>query len=397
MRILMLSDVYFPRVNGVSTSIMTFREELERMGHEVVLVAPRYGVEGEEENAGLVRVPSSRVILDPEDRMMHWGALNQRLEQLWDEQPFDLLHIHTPFVAHYAGVSWAKRHGIPCVETYHTFFEAYLHHYIPFMPRFVMRALARRFSREQCNNVDGLVIPSTLMQAELGRYGVTVTSEVIPTGIELEEFSDGDGARFRAKHGINADRPVLLYLGRVAFEKNISFLLDMLVQVLQEKPETLLVIAGEGPAEKSLHAKVRHLGLQGSVLFVGYLKRGPALLDCYKAADVFVFASRTETQGLVLLEAMALGVPVVALSIMGTRDILQPGSGALVPEDDVHDFAGKVVQLLRDDELRRWLGAEGVQYIQHWKADRLAIRLDQFYAQICQAHAARAVLAGQTV
>lgn len=397
MRILMLSDVYFPRVNGVSTSIMTFREELERMGHEVVLVAPRYGVDGEEENERLVRVPSSRVILDPEDRMIHWGALNDQLEKLWQEQPFDLLHIHTPFVAHYAGVRWAKRHGIPCVETYHTFFEAYLHHYIPFMPRFVMRALARRFSREQCNNVDGLVVPSTLMQAELGRYGVNATSEVIPTGIELEEFSAGDGLRFRATHGISPERPVLLYLGRVAFEKNISFLLEMLVEVLRDKPDTLLVVAGEGPAEKSLHERAKRLGLQDSVLFVGYLKRGPELLDCYKAADVFVFASRTETQGLVLLEAMALGVPVVALSIMGTRDILQPGSGALVPEDDVSDFADKVLKLLQDEELRKWLGAEGVQYIQHWKADRLAVRLEKFYTQIQQAYNAKGVLAGQTV
>lgn len=382
MRILMLSDVYFPRVNGVSTSIQTFRQELQHMGHEVVVVAPAYG--GEPEEPGIVRVPARKVIVDPEDRMMHVGRLKATLERLWQEQPFDVLHIQTPFLAHYVGVRWARKHNLPCVETYHTFFEEYLYYYIPFLPRFLMRGLARRFSREQCNAVDAVVAPSSLMQAELNRYGVTMPCQIIPTGIELQEFSGGDGARFRAAHGIAPERPVLLYLGRVAHEKNIGFLLSMLVQVRQQQPDVLLVIAGEGPAEKSLHEQAQALGVTDNVLFVGYLSRGEPLQDCYKAADVFVFASRTETQGLVLLEAMALGVPVVALAIMGTRDILQPGSGALVADDNETDFAAKVVRLLHDAELRRWLGGEGVCYVQGWRADRTAERLLEFYQDVCR-------------
>jgi 1,2-diacylglycerol 3-alpha-glucosyltransferase len=152
--------------------------------------------------------------------------------------------------------------------------------------------------------------------------------------------------------------------------------------VLAFRPDALLVLAGEGPALGSLERQVERLGLAGSVLFVGYLARGVELDDCYLAGDVFVFASRTETQGLVLLEAMALGVPVVSTAVMGTRDILEPGLGALVAEDDLDDFAARVLRVLADGELRRRLGAEGVAYARQWSARQLAEQMLDFYREV---------------
>jgi 1,2-diacylglycerol 3-alpha-glucosyltransferase len=385
----MLSDVYFPRVNGVSTSIQTFRHQLAELGHETALVAPDYGSAPSGER-DVIRVRSHRVPFDPEDRRMELRGILQHLPALRARR-FDLIHIQTPFVAHYAGVLLSQRLGLPRVETYHTFFEEYLYHYVPFVPRSWMRALARRFSRNQCNDLDALVVPSRAMREVLRDYGVTVPTEIVPTGIELGQLAGGDGTAFRVQHGIAPARPTLVHVGRVAFEKNIDFLLRVLARVRECVPDILLVICGEGPALEHLRRLTRRLGLEGSVLFVGYLDRSGALLDCYRAGDVFVFASHTETQGLVLLEAMALGVPVVAPAILGTRDILDPGRGALVATLDLEDFAGKIVRLLGDRGLRETLAREAQVYAREWAARRMAERMAEFYGRLRE-RPARAIL-----
>ncbi len=175
---------------------------------------------------------------------------------------------------------------------------------------------------------------------------------------------------------------MLLFVGRVAHEKNIDFLVRALEQAIVHIPGLLLTIAGEGPALATLRKLVVKRNLQDHVLFVGYLDRRTALLDCYRSADAFVFASRTETQGLVLLEAMALGVPVISTAVMGTRDVVGPGRGALVPQDDEADFARNIVKLMNDPALRARLGAEGRVYAAEWNAGALAGRLADAYRDV---------------
>lgn len=380
MRILMISDVYFPRVNGVSTSIQTFRRELAALGHRTVLIAPAYPASYSEED-DILRIRSRRVPLDPEDRIMRPGEIRRLLPKLRQER-FDLVHIQTPFIAHYLGVELAAKLGLPVVETYHTFFEEYLFHYIPFLPAPWLRALARRFSRGQSRQVDALVVPSSAMRDRLAEYGVRTPMHVLPTGIPFADFSKGDGNGFRRRHEIAAGRPTLLFVGRVAFEKNIDFLLRALELAMCRVPDLLLVIAGEGPALAHLEKEAVRRNLQEHVLFVGYLDRRRELLDCYSAADAFVFASRTETQGLVLLEAMALGLPVISTAVMGTRDIVGPRRGALVPRDDEADFAASVVYFVGDPALRARLAQEAVAYAREWQADALAVRMAVLYRDI---------------
>ncbi|MFZ5557738.1 MAG: glycosyltransferase [Pseudomonadota bacterium] len=387
LNVLMISDVYFPRVNGVSTSIQTFRRELAALGHRSTLIAPAYPAPYADD-PDIIRVPARTVPLDPEDRMMNSGTI-RRLALDLKAGRFDLVHIQTPFVAHYLGVHLSRRLGIPRVETYHTFFEEYLHHYVPFLPKSWTRGLARRFSRHQCNDVDAVIVPSRAMADVLGAYGVTRPRHVIPTGIPLAEFTGGDGGGFRARHGIGAERFVLLFVGRVAFEKNIDFLLRALKLALPRSPQLTLVIAGEGPAERDLHDIARRLGVTEQVRFVGYLDRRTELLDCYRAADAFTFASRTETQGLVLLEAMALGVPVVGLSVMGTRDILEPRRGCLVPDDDEAAFADAMAELADNPGLRDALSAQAQDYAREWHADALAEKLAALYREVSRLPAAR--------
>jgi glycosyltransferase involved in cell wall biosynthesis len=377
MKILFISDVYFPRVNGVSTSIETFRHNLASLGHTVHLIAPDYLTPSADET-GIVRVPARQLPFDPEDRLMSYRWVMTQLER-WRSEHYDIIHIQTPFVAHYLGTKLSRLLGIPCVETYHTFFEEYLYHYVPLVPRKMMRFVAKRFSRHQGNSLDGMVVPSHPMHHILKRYGITTYTEVIPTGIEPESFVPGDREAFRENHHIPQDRPVLLFLGRVAHEKNIGFLLKTVDRVRHEIPDILFLIAGEGPARESLELEVKKLGLGENVSFIGYLDRATELNSCYRAADIFVFSSRTETQGLVLLEAMAQGVPVVSTAELGTRDVLQEGAGVWIAQEELTDFSGKVVKMLRDAQVRKDLGDAGRDYAHEWSAARQAQRMLGFY------------------
>jgi glycosyltransferase involved in cell wall biosynthesis len=214
----------------------------------------------------------------------------------------------------------------------------------------------------------------------LMRYGIQTPAEVVPTGIDLAQFGQGCGARFRERWGIPPTRPLLVHVGRLAFEKNCDFLLRMLAHVRAAIPNVLLVIAGGGPALKRLQRLARRLDLDQQVLFTGYLARDGSLEDCYCAGDAFVFSSRTETQGLVLLESMALGTPVVAIAEMGTREVLRDSEGCLIAEHDEAQFAAQCVRLLREPVLRAELAASARAYAQRWSAPVLAKRMVDFYA-----------------
>jgi glycosyltransferase involved in cell wall biosynthesis len=385
MRILKISDVFFPRVNGVSTSIDTFRRDLAALGHEVVLVAPSYsGASGnldETADPSIHRVPARAVPRDPEDRIMSFGGLRRALAAL-TRRRFDVVHVHTPFLAHYAGLRFAREQGTPVVATYHTLFEEYLHHYVPLLSRKITGGLARRFSRSQCNQLDAVIAPSQAMQQALLEYGITKRIEILPTGLPAERFPAGDGNAFRRRHGLEQERPLLLFVGRAAHEKNIGFLLEMMLELRSLRPDALLLIAGEGPAAHSLRAQATRLGLDGRVRFLGYFDRGGELQDCYNAADLFVFSSLTETQGLVLLEAMAQGVPVVAIPRMGTIDILGPGLGCRHAPNDRKGFAEVVGGLLADGGARSALGAQAREYAKTWASIGMAQRLAALYASL---------------
>lgn len=379
MNILMVSDVYFPRVNGVSTSIQTFKNELQKLGHRVVVIVPEYPQDYPNED-DVIRIPSRRVLFDPEDRMLIKNQALKLLPELRKCQ-FDVVHIQTPFVAHYLGLRLAKELGVPSVVSYHTFFEEYLFHYLWFMPKALMRYVARRFSRVQCNDVNTIVVPSTAMAKVLGDYGVKKPMQVLPTGIQLQETgcSASGVAQFRERVGVSAEQPCLVHVGRIAHEKNIDFLIQVIHKVKQQLPDLAVIVAGEGPALHPIKKLSRELGLENTIHFVGYLDRQTTLKHCYCAADAFIFASRTETQGLVLLEAMALGIPVVSTAVMGTKDILEPEQGCLVANEDVEDFSGKVLELLNNEILRKRLSGEAKAYVERWTSHEMALRVEDVY------------------
>jgi glycosyltransferase involved in cell wall biosynthesis len=276
----------------------------------------------------------------------------------------------------------ARRLGLPVIETYHTDFEHYVESYLPWLPTRAGAALARRFARRRLAQVDAVIVPSTSLRSMLAGYGVSRPIEVLPTGLPARAFELGDGAAFRRRLGIEPERPLALHVGRLGHEKNVRFLLDAFARVRAALPAARLLVAGEGPARRELELRASAADLAGAVRFLGYLDRERELADCYRSADAFLFASRTETQGLVLLEAMAQAVPVVALAEQGTRDLLAMRRGALVPGDDVDEFASAVRALLEDRSLAERLRHEARATARLYAARGFAERLAELYGEL---------------
>jgi 1,2-diacylglycerol 3-alpha-glucosyltransferase len=382
MNILLVSDVYFPRINGVSTSIRTFTTALRAHGHNVRLLAPDYGWGDEAEEAGWIsRIPSRQVIIDPEDRMMRWQPLLQRGRNLGDFVP-DLVHVQTPFIAHYAGRRLALEYRVPLVITYHTYFEHYLYHYLPWLPAAPLRYLARLFSRHQCRDADRIVVPSQPMAEVLQRYGIHDRMAIIATGLPPAAFARSDGSDFRQRHHLPHDRPIALILGRMAHEKNIAFLLDAIALARQRHPELFLLLAGEGPAAEVLRQQASRLGLlPDHARFFGNIHDAKELAACYAAADLLLFASRTETQGLVVLESMAQGTPVISTAIMGTAETLAPRRGCIVVEESAEAFATAIHTLIDQPALATTLASEARRYASEWSAADKAVKMAELYRQ----------------
>lgn len=376
----MISDVYFPRINGVSTSIQTFKAEFEDAGHQVTLIAPEY-IGNDDHDESIIRIASRTIPYDPEDRMMKSKDID-RLIPLLKTRNFDIVHIQTPFVAHYSGIKIAKALNVPCVITYHTLFEEYLYHYIPFIPKSILKFFARRFSSSQCNQAQGVVAPSSIIVNLLKSYGVKNNIKIIPTGINSKKFATGNGDKFKSAFNIPQDKKILLNVSRIAFEKNIGLLINVVNKVRHQIPEIMLVIAGEGPAKNAYMQQATDLGLEDNIAFVGYLNRDSELIDCYHSADIFVFSSLTETQGLVLLEAMASGAPVISIAAMGTKDILLGCDGAKITNGDKSDFADKIICLLNQPEEYKRTQSAAIDYARQWDCAALAYKMIEFYKQI---------------
>ena len=374
MNIGIVTDTYRPRVNGVVTSIDTFANDFRKLGHTVHIFAPAFPGMPEEE--GVYRYPSLYLFFDPEDRLpLPWGA-RPRFDLA--SLKLDVLHTQTPFTLGLAALRWARRYKIPLVHTYHTLFTAYVPHYIKFLPRALGVDMAKRFSRFYCERCQLVVTPSSAMKQALLSYGVRSRVEVNPTGINLDRLKNANGDDFRKQYGIGPQVKMLLFMGRIGHEKNIPFLFRVLKKVIETCPDTILVVAGEGPAKASLVQMSQSMGLGKKVIFIGYLNKED-WANCYAAADIFTFASVTETQGLVVTEAMAVGTPVVAVAEMGVADIMKGDKGGLLTRLDEGEFSQAVLQLILNQSLYSSKEKEALSWATEWSAMSMSKKMLGLY------------------
>lgn len=381
MKIALVTDTYFPRINGVSTSTQIFAEEFVKLGHEVHIYAPAYPNSIDETNhLKIYRFPSLYLFFDPEDRLgMPWTE--KKLVRQFVENKYDIVHTQTPFTIGGPAVKWARQSGAKVVHTYHTLFAAYTEHYIWFLPKSWGVWYAKNASRRYCNSCDLLITPSTEMQNVLLSYNVTKPVEVIPTGIRLERFQGKDRERFRKLKGYKPEDQVVLFMGRVAEEKNIDFLMRVVLRLKPQIPHLQFLIAGEGAAKKHLEKMTVDLNMGDYVHFAGYLSKED-WRDCYAGSDLFVFASITETQGLVVTEAMAAETPVVAVGEMGIKDVMASGKGGLVTKLDENEFTEAVRRMLTDKALYVQKKSETLAEADKWSSTSMAKRMLEAYERI---------------
>jgi len=316
LRILLFTDSFFPQINGLVTAVDTIASEISRE-NEVYVVIPKNHLNEYQAKYNLISVFSIPFIFFPEYRISSFFSLKVLL--LLFKKRFDIIHTHTPFSLGLMGLILGKIFKIPVIHTYHTFFEEYLH-YIKLSPK-TGRWLVKLVSRWYCNLCDKIIVPSQMMKKVLLGYGIKKEIRVIPTGINIKKFTNGNRLKWRKKMNIPSNVKILLYVGRIAKEKNIFFLLECFRNIRKKIDNVYLLLVGDGPLRKEVLEYLKKFNLTDYVKITGYVKPSE-LKHIYACADVFVFTSITETQGLVILEAISAGVPVVAVSKRGTKFIL---------------------------------------------------------------------------
>lgn len=312
------TECYRPIVNGVVASIDALRAGLEAAGVDVTIVAPDFP--HQHEDRAIVRLPSLPLPTPTGYRLCVPRVTRAARERI---ARASIVHVHSPFVTGGLGANIARRRGRPLVFTYHTRIDEYAH-YAPFDPR-VMRRAMTALTRSFANRADAVIVPTAAMLACLRAIGVRARIEVIASPIDVARFAAGRRtAAARSALGARDGARVALCVSRIAKEKRLELALDALAHARGLQ----LAIIGDGPERAALEARAAALGVRDRVRFLGALAP-PALPDLYASSDAFVFPSASETQGLVLAEAMAAGLPVVAAENAVNREVLG-GCGRLV-------------------------------------------------------------------
>jgi 1,2-diacylglycerol 3-alpha-glucosyltransferase len=375
MRIGFFTDTYTPQINGVVSSIRLFADALERLGHEVYIFAPTPRQPGD--GPRIVRIPSVPFAFQPEMRLASiYSAQAYRLAR---QAKLDVIHSHDPFAIGLFGLAVAKRFRLPYVHTYHTLYPEYVHYV--WETRFT-RAMAERLSREFCDQCDLVLAPSTKIEKALSEWGVTAPVVTMPTGVDAERFGLTDAkaaSALRTRFGIPEGDRLLIFVGRLGLEKNIDLLVE--ATALLKTPATRLLLVGNGPHRPDLERHIARLGIADRVTFTGYLQRDD-VAAAYAASEAFFFASLSETQGLVVAEAMASGLPVIAVNDLAIADAVTDGvNGLLVPER-ARGLAAAADRVLGDPALHASMSEEAVQRADELCIDLMAERLAGLYGDV---------------
>lgn len=366
--------------NGVVVSVSSFARVLTEMGHQVTIFTARHPDQNNEEDAvgGVYRFPS--ITFPVKARYpLAFPLATGKARKLLAEEHYDIIHSNSPMLMGHVAVAYHRRRAIPLVFTYHTLIEEYAH-YIP-LPQTWVRQRAVRLSREYSNSADHIITPTEPVAARLRRYRVTKPITVIPTGIDLDLMDQVPDADIRIRYKIPNGVPLLAYAGRIAREKNIPRLLTAFKEILRSEPETHLLLIGGGPYETVIRELVNQLGIGHRLRMTGFVPRDH-VVQCLRAADIFVFASQTETQGLVIGEAMACHVPVVAVAADASGEIIDAGQEGFLVDDADAPFAEAVITLIRNSALRECMAANARKRSETVSAYRCTERLVQVYNQV---------------
>lgn len=329
-----MTNTYLPHVGGVARSVEGFSRYYRRYGHKVLIVAPEFPQTPVNEH-GVIRIPAIQRFNGGDFSVVlpvpHF--LGDKIKQFAP----DIVHSHHPFLVGSAALRVASTYNVPLVFTHHTMYEQYTH-YVP-GDSLTLKRFAIKLATSYANMCDQVFAPSDSIAKILAVRQVHSSLVVVPTGVDLNTFTQGSGQGFREIMGIPDDAFLVGHVGRLAPEKNLQFLTQAVLAFMATEPKAHFLVVGKGNSEVMLKQAFAKLGLSARLHLAGCLDH-PILSSTFQAMDVFVFSSHSETQGMVLTEAMALSVPVIALDAPGVREVVNQHNGRLLPaQASSDDFA----------------------------------------------------------
>lgn len=378
MKIGIFTECYTPVMNGVVVSIETFKKALEARGHEVFVFAPDN--DDAIVSSNVYRFPSIK--LSKKLYPVIFPSVEIQKTYLPDEilPGLDIIHSQHMFTAGALAKYVAKKYNKPLVYTYHTLITEYANKYAFFLAPLIRNYL-KKASVDFCNCADTVVTPSSCMGKILKSWGVKKPIEIIMTGINPSDYKRYTSGELRKKYNINPGAKLLLFVGRIAPEKNILFLLKSFQIIEKKYPNVHLLIVGGGPEEKYYQNEIEKIGLKDKITMTGMLPKEEAN-KIFGMADIFSYPSYTETQGIVVAEAMASGTVPVAVNKMGPTDLIHDGEDGYLTKLTISDFSDKILRILKDDKLRAKFAENGLKRIEEFSIKTSVDQIEALYKKI---------------
>jgi len=371
MKIGIFTNIYKPVINGVVNSISSFKKGLEELGHEVYIFAPKHPNYKDDEKR-IFRIESVS-LSSKEKYRLSLPIFRKSLKAI---KQLDIIHTQHPFIMGYYASFFADIYNKPLIFTHHTQYEKYTH-YIPFEQE-ITKKFTRWIVNDYANKCDCVIAPSESIKKMLLKQGIKSRIEIVPTGINLDVFENPNREIIRKRYDFGLEQKLLLYAGRISKEKNLEFLIKSFKLILNKKPNTYLMLVGRSAKKGYLINLIKKLHLETKVFLVGHSN---AVQNYYGAADLLVFSSTTETQGLVLVEAMAAGTPVVAVDSPGVRDVVNGKNGLMVKES-IREFSENVIRVLDDSKLREKMSQNARKTAANYSISKMSKRILQVYNSV---------------
>ena len=384
MRIGIFTECYNPVLNGVVVSIDTFRKELERRGHHYFIFTT--GCPGYKDTAqNIIRYSPMIAFKSKGGRYpISWPQIVTFQAKKIAAFNLDIIHSQHLLGLGLLGLRAAKKLKIPSILTYHTLLAEYAH-YSPLFPSLIKNYLIRK-SRDYCNLYDQIVTPSNSMKKILISYGVKKPIEPIPTGVNIPDYENPyTRTEIKTKWNVPQDKKLLLYVSRIAREKNVGFLFEAVRKLAKRRQDFHLLLIGGGPELSYYRRMISKWKIEKIATFIDMQPKAETN-HYFGAADIFVFPSITETQGIVITEAMAAGVPAVAVGIMGPTDIIQEGVDGFLTRLNIDEFTDKIESLLDNENLKKQMGEQARENAKKFSVLTTANQMEKLYEQVINSH-----------
>jgi glycosyltransferase involved in cell wall biosynthesis len=378
----MFVNYYIPSKGGIETSVINLTNGLRAAGHEVFIFCPDYPG-WVETDKNVFRYKSFAFTYDDYQYVIPMPFLS-KMEDTVRSLHLDIIHSHGPYSLGEEAIKLGMKLELPVVVTYHIKYEDYSH-YVFLLPKELSRRLIRHFVNGNCRKCDAIIAPSGAIKKLLFDEGIKKSVYVIPSGINIDQFSKDAGKRaeLRCKYGVKEGETLLITASRVVPEKNIDFLVRSFALIRKARPDAKLMIVGDGSFRDELDVLVKELQLEDSVIFTGQLDK-EGMIAHYQAGDIFVFASLTETQGLVAVEAMAAGLPVVAVKASGIEDMVKSGSDGILTDNIESNFAENAIKLIENNDLRNKMSLSAKINAQEFRVEPWIDKVVNLYKELIQ-------------